>query len=1291
MSRVVPLNAAIDSTPVNNKVKIDGNECNARGSTPNLQRSLTLLSPLAWLRSSSTRNLSSRVVPERLSSRMSIVSPQSTQLMRWEFDAGLETNHFRQMDNLQTMFGIVGAYDALDLSFETLNQFISEIKLGYAEVPGLPFHRFYHNFAHAMDVTQTLFAMLHFMEPNDPIMGSIEKAITLIAALGHDIHHPGVTNHYIVISKHQFALEYADGTNAALTTSVKVWGVLERMHAAETRRIVTKYNLLTKFHPSVQQRLEKLLMTCILNTDMAQHDGLLKHMNSLAQVRRDRLSIEDTQVLCSFFLHCADLSNAAKPWKTAERWAQLITKEFFEQGQAEKRQGMPVSPNCDAMTTMVPELQIKFINFAVLPCFSTLQTLFPKATEAVTFAVDNIRYWEAKRDESLTLEQRVILRAISIECNSSAEWNKLHEHKDLNHCREYFFAKTVIYHPIYVVLSVFAAIYIAFEPELRMLSSSRTSDFIYAGFLIVILLLSVIDTILSALVDASYRRSFYALLDVFSLATLIVEIVNYTMPSGGSWIFFYGLSELLPPRIVRIARAIRAVHFIPLLLFSFFSRRTEDADRASYLGQQIDSAMNTMTFLRKDIARLFLRLANKEADVIYPKAIEELVYEAYNGVDIPEQATRNVLAYFCTTPLTKNTIVGFPHHRNANSQMYGITRESFAHGIRQMELKHDGAPDIFIDAPPRTTERMVGGELSDVVIKRIFMVILVALLIIPLLLWTPPVSMDEYIYSVMDLHASIIYNDYDFAHNATTLPTQLSNELSVFQTTMQPVYLQLFSIPQAAVVATISQMNNFRLYDDAYVLSNFRYDQIEGVQVFGCRDQTLTASLSIRSTHDTECVTTVIFNLSQLTQVRAQNTMFSTALCIICIVLSVIYLDLETYKLVIQPIESMLTVVRRLAINPLQTIEVQVGEAQNEILLLQNMLAKIASLIQIGFGEAGAQILSGNMLEGDLNPMAEGKKIHAIFGFSSIRGFSEATEELKEEIMTFTNMIGEVVHRHVHSLNGHANKNIGQAFLLVWKIPSTSIEYALVNSNQTPQHMSPKKNTLLTVMEADNFSNRQPGRFTLADKALISFLKVQMEVFTSKAFHEYRHVLRQPNGQHPMGFGLHVGWAIEGAIGSRYKIDASYLSPDVNMSSRLEGATKQFGVTLLISHTFHKLLSQPIQEMCRLIDCVTVKGSAKPISLYTFDMEEVSSTNPLSTIADLKQIQKRMAIEFRIAFDEGVVKYLEGNWQEATSLIEHALCFEPEDGPSTSLLRVMREHHCEAPATWCGYRTLTEK
>jgi len=43
-----------------------------------------------------------------------------------------------------------------------------------------------------------------------------------------------------------------------------------------------------------------------------------------------------------------------------------------------------------------------------------------------------------------------------------------------------------------------------------------------------------------------------------------------------------------------------------------------------------------------------------------------------------------------------------------------------------------------------------------------------------------------------------------------------------------------------------------------------------------------------------------------------------------------------------------------------------------------------------------------------------------------------------------------------------------------------------------------------------------------------------------------------------MGFGLHYGWSFEGAIGSEFKIDASYLSPNVNMAARLEAASRQF-------------------------------------------------------------------------------------------------------------------------------------
>lgn len=97
---------------------------------------------------------------------------------------------------------------------------------------------------------------------------------------------------------------------------------------------------------------------------------------------------------------------------------------------------------------------------------------------------------------------------------------------------------------------------------------------------------------------------------------------------------------------------------------------------------------------------------------------------------------------------------------------------------------------------------------------------------------------------------------------------------------------------------------------------------------------------------------------------------------------------------------------------------------------------------------------------------------------------------------------------------------------------------------------------------------------------MFSFLKIIAKL------NKYRHILeynkneemneRVSNFKVKMGFGLHQGWAIEGAIGSFFKIDASYLSPNVNMSARLMAATKQFNVLLLISGHLRDILSHSL-------------------------------------------------------------------------------------------------------------------
>lgn len=97
----------------------------------------------------------------------------------------------------------------------------------------------------------------------------------------------------------------------------------------------------------------------------------------------------------------------------------------------------------------------------------------------------------------------------------------------------------------------------------------------------------------------------------------------------------------------------------------------------------------------------------------------------------------------------------------------------------------------------------------------------------------------------------------------------------------------------------------------------------------------------------------------------------------------------------------------------------------------------------------------------------------------------------------------------------------------------------------------------------------------MADKALIGFLKVLVEINRDKQLLVYRSDKRIMTGEDffklRMGFGMHAGWAIEGAVGSSQKIDATYLSPHVNMAARMEAASRQFSVAILMTEKFFEV------------------------------------------------------------------------------------------------------------------------
>jgi class 3 adenylate cyclase len=467
----------------------------------------------------------------------------------------------------------------------------------------------------------------------------------------------------------------------------------------------------------------------------------------------------------------------------------------------------------------------------------------------------------------------------------------------------------------------------------------------------------------------------------------------------------------------------------------------------------------------------------------------------------------------------------------------------------------------------------------------------------------------------------------------------------------------------------------------------------------------------------------------------------------------------DTDALVLQPIERMMEKVKSVSENPLAAHSAAAATKdkgsssgkQLETRILEHSIAKICSLLSVGFGEAGAEVIADNIKSGgDLNPMIPGRKVRAIFGFCDIRSFTDATEVLQEEVMEFVNSIANIVHTEVSLHGGAANKNIGDAFLLVWKLPGSA--------GLTQDRSS--RSSVIGAKKAAGLGDDDSTVTHLADAALASFLVIQAALKRSKKLQGYngREDLnaRMPNFSVKMGFGLHVGWAIEGAIGSRYKIDASYLSPHVNMAARLEAATKQFGVPLLLSDAFVSLLSPAVRRRVRQIDCVTVKGSTQPIGLYTMDIDADKATTAASgdgtngahpnntlqnTIANNKSSKngeidsptrgvsgvhappktdhitfsdypyfdefeehpdivatKAVDDTFLNKFAEGFSAYKSGDWRRAAAVFEDTRTVRRNgagevviDGPSEALLAVIREKGGVAPVGWEGYRELTEK
>jgi class 3 adenylate cyclase len=244
--------------------------------------------------------------------------------------------------------------------------------------------------------------------------------------------------------------------------------------------------------------------------------------------------------------------------------------------------------------------------------------------------------------------------------------------------------------------------------------------------------------------------------------------------------------------------------------------------------------------------------------------------------------------------------------------------------------------------------------------------------------------------------------------------------------------------------------------------------------------------------------------------------------------------------------------------------------------------------------------------------------------FSDIRGYTTLSEQMTPEenfkfVCSFNERMGPAIRRN----NGFINQYLGDAIMAIF-----------------------------------------PGN---ASDALSAAIEMQMEV---KEFNS----IRKSNGQLPIqiAVGMHTGPLIMGITGDADRLDATTISDTVNTASRLEGLTKYYKTSIILSDACLQQISNKEKFHLRYIGLVQLKGKKHSLKIH-----ECFSDNILQ---DIFKKQKTLS-----AFNNGVDNYLNGSFANAIDAFLTVKETDPEDSTADLFLANARDYlNRGVPENWSG-------
>ncbi|KAI9305736.1 hypothetical protein BJ944DRAFT_179493 [Cunninghamella echinulata] len=265
----------------------------------------------------------------------------------------------------------------------------------------------YHCYYHVLDVLQAMYYCLCKMgllswvnkstttsssfSPYKYFIDGLDILALLLACIGHDIGHPGVTNGFMTNTRTSLALLYNDQS------------VLENFHSMLLCHLIQRYWPADKYKDQNIVGLRTKIIKGILSTDIALHknhiDKIKHHQQALINTiknsnHQSTLSEDEKTTLLNGLIKCVDISNIARPFPIAKIWAERLVKELHQQGDIEKELGMTSLQIHQRGEVSLPHFQKQFIDQVGEGLYKTISDIVPELGFCLEIIQKNRLLWD---------------------------------------------------------------------------------------------------------------------------------------------------------------------------------------------------------------------------------------------------------------------------------------------------------------------------------------------------------------------------------------------------------------------------------------------------------------------------------------------------------------------------------------------------------------------------------------------------------------------------------------------------------------------------------------------------------------------------------------------------------------------------------------------------------------------------------------------------------------------------------------------------------------------------------